>query len=234
MRDGIFTRNQPKYPLTINRLPPMNSASLRRWMIPLYQELDQAIGHPGSLLDIGCGANTPLSHLSVRPSRMVGVDGFQPSIDNSRANNYHDDYVNSDLLDIDQSFEPDSFEVVAAIDVIEHFTKEDGLLLLEKMENIASRRVVIFTPNGFLPQNEHSGNILQRHLSGWSVEEMRQRGYRIIGINGWKPLLGEFSLPRYKPRKLWTLISRLTQPLVRNHPEHAFAILCVKEVSTDD
>lgn len=162
---------------------------------------------------------------------MVGVDGFQPSIDHSRANHFHDDYVNTNLLDIDQVFEPKSFEVVVAIDVIEHFTKEDGHRLLENLEQIASGKVVIFTPNGFLPQNEHSGNILQRHLSGWSVEEMNRLGYRVIGINGWKPLLGEFSLPRFKPRRLWTLISRLTQPLVRNHPEHAFAILCVKEVS---
>jgi len=212
----------------------MNNASLRRWLSPLYQELDLAIGHPDSLLDVGCGANTPLSHLSVRPARLVGVDGYQPSIDNSRANHYHDDYVNSDLLAIDQAFEPGSFDVVVAIDVIEHFTKEDGYRLLEKMENVASRRVVVFTPNGFQPQNEHSGNVLQRHLSGWSVEEMEQRGYRVIGVNGWKPLLGEFSLPRFKPRRLWTLISRLTQPLVRNHPEHAFAMLCVKDLSAQN
>ena len=212
----------------------MTYATLQRWMIPLYAELDQAIGQPESLLDIGCGANSPLSHLNARPAHMVGVDGFQPSIDHSRSHNYHDDYVNSDLLAIDKVFEPRSFEVVAAIDVIEHFAKEDGYRLLEKMEQIASRRVVVFTPNGFLPQNEHSGNILQRHLSGWSVEEMTQRGYRVIGINGWKPLLGEFSLPRFKPRRLWTLVSRLTQPLVRNHPEHAFAILCVKEIPQEN
>ncbi len=208
----------------------MTNSALHRWLTPFYKELDMAIGPAASLLDVGCGANTPLSHLRVRPTRMVGVDGFQPSIDTSRANNYHDDYVNSDLLALDQVFEPASFEVVAAIDVIEHFNKQDGLQLLEKMEQIATRKVVIFTPNGFLPQEEHSGNILQRHLSGWSVDEMRQRGYRVIGINGWKPLLGEFSLPRFKPRRLWTLISRMTQPLVRNHPEHAFAILCVKEI----
>lgn len=210
----------------------MNHSPLQRWLHPLHKELDQAIGHPASLLDVGCGSNTPLSHLSKRPPRMVGVDGFQPSIDQSRASNFHDDYVKADLLEIDHAFEPNSFETVVAVDVIEHFTKEDGFKLLEKMEQIASDKVVIFTPNGFLPQSEHSGNILQRHLSGWSVGEMAERGYQVIGVNGWRPLLGEFSLPRFKPRKLWTLISLMTQPLVRNHPDHAFAILCVKKVST--
>jgi SAM-dependent methyltransferase len=209
----------------------MTNSFLQSFLDPLRKELDLAIGQTASLLDIGCGANTPLRHLRQRPARLVGVDGFQPSIDQSRASNYHDDYTKADLLDIDQSFEANSFETVVALDVIEHFTKEDGFKLLERMEQIASHKVVIFTPNGFQPQNEHSGNILQRHLSGWSVQEMQDRGYRVVGVNGWKPLLGEFSLPRFKPRKLWTLISLLTQPLVRNHPQHAYAILCVKELS---
>jgi SAM-dependent methyltransferase len=208
----------------------MKYPALNRWLNPFYTELDHVIGYPKSLLDIGCGASTPLINLAVRPKYIVGVDGYQPSIDISKANNFHDDYVNSDLLEIDKAFEPDSFEVVVALDVIEHFEKADGVELLRKMESIASDKVVIFTPNGFQPQNEHSGNVLQRHLSGWSVSEMEQLGYRVIGINGWQPLLGEFALPRFKPRKLWTLISRLSQPLVRNHPEHAYAILCVKEM----
>jgi len=53
---------------------------------------------------------------------------------------------------------------------------------------------------------------------------------RVVGFKGMKPLLGEFSLPRFEPRKLWTLISLLTQSLARNHSEHAFAILSVKEL----
>lgn len=210
----------------------MNNTTITRWLNPFFTELDQAIGLPASLLDVGCGSSTPLAKLQSRPKHLVGADGFQPSIDTSRKNNFHDDYVNTDLLDIDRAFEPDAFEIVVALDVIEHFSKEDGVKLLQKMESIANKRVIVFTPNGFLPQNEHSGNVLQRHLSGWSAQEMKQLGYHVIGINGWKPLLGEFALPRFWPKKLWTLISRLTQPLVRNHPNHAFAILCIKDMQS--
>ncbi|MCU7842297.1 MAG: class I SAM-dependent methyltransferase [Candidatus Thiodiazotropha sp. (ex Monitilora ramsayi)] len=209
----------------------MKNSNLKRWLNPFFTELDEIIGHPKSLLDIGCGVNTPLSNLSIRPDYLVGVDGYQPSIDESRSKGLHDDYVNTDLLEIDSAFESNTFEAVVALDVIEHFDKPDGMALLNKMESIASHKVVIFTPNGFQPQNEHSGNKLQRHLSGWEVEEMHQLGYQVIGVNGWKPLLGEFALPRFKPTKLWTLFSRFTQPLVRNHPQHAYAILCVKDVS---
>lgn len=200
------------------------------WAVTYYHELEKAIGSVGSLLDVGCGINSPISHVSTEIEKKVGVDGFQPSIDESQRKGIHNDYVCSDLLDIDKVFEPNAFECVVALDVIEHFPKEKGFDLLDKMEALASKRVVIFTPNGFLPQEEHSGNVLQRHLSGWSVEEMRGRGYSVIGINGWKPLLGEFALPRFWPRPFWTLVSRLTQPFVRNKPEAAFQILCVKEI----
>jgi len=203
---------------------------LRNWTVTYYQELEKAIGDVESLLDVGCGINSPISSISRRPGKLIGVDGFQPSIDESRRQNKHDDYLCSDLLEVDSHFEENSFECVMALDVIEHFPKEKGFELLEKMEALASKRVIVFTPNGFLSQDEHSGNVLQKHVSGWSVEEMRRRGYQVIGINGWKPLLGEFALPRFWPKPLWMVISRLTQPLVRNRPEAAFQILCVKHL----
>ena len=204
---------------------------IKEWILSYHTiELEKMIGDTQSLLDLGCGINSPVELISKRPPHLVGVDGFQPSIDESRRNNIHDDYVCAELLDIDNFFETDSFECVMALGVIEHYQKEKGYVLLEKMEKLASQRVIISTTNGFVPQAEHSGNILQKHLSGWSVDEMQQRGYKVIGFNGWKPLHGEYALPRFRPRRFWTVISRLTEPLIRNHPNHAFQILCVKNL----
>ena len=203
---------------------------IKSWTNTYYQELELAIGGAESVIDIGCGINSPVAHLSSRPRFLVGVDGFQPSIDESRKRSIHDEYVCSDLLNIDKAFEPGTFETAIALDVIEHFPKEKGLELMQKMEKLASKRVIIFTPNGFLPQDEHSGNPLQKHVSGWSVEEMRQYGYRVVGINGWKVLRGEFALIRFHPRSFWLIVSRLTQSVVRKHPKYAFALLCVKDL----
>ena len=97
------------------------------------------------------------------------------------------------------------------------------------MEAIAKERVVVFTPNGFLQQHEYDNNPKQVHKSGWYVDEMRNKGYRIIGIDGWKGLRGEYSKIRFWPERLWTTISDITQLFTRNHPEYAFEILCVKD-----
>jgi hypothetical protein len=96
------------------------------------------------------------------------------------------------------------------------------------MESIAKKRVLIFTPNGFVAQREYDNNPWQVHKSGWTAEEMKQRGYDVIGINGAKSLRGEFALSKIKPRFLGFIISRITQMFVRNKPEKAFQILCIK------
>jgi SAM-dependent methyltransferase len=207
---------------------PAELSGFKRWLITLIGELETAVAGAESLLDVGCGNSSALRYFHNRPARTVGLDGYQPSLDQSRQQNIHDEYVCGSILDIDTLFDEDEFDCVMSIDVIEHLPKEQGFEFIEKLEKVARHRIVIFTPNGFMPQNEHSGNPLQKHLSGWSVEEMQQRGYEVIGINGWKPLLGEFSLPRFWPKSLWILISRLTQAFTRNQPQHAFQILCVK------
>ena len=195
----------------------------------IFDEIEAAMDMPESLLDVGCGSDSPVQFLRNRPARLVGVDGFLPSIEKSKSKGIHDDYRCIDLANFGVEMSGCSYDCVLSIDVIEHFDKEQGLKLIHEMERVARRRVVLLTPNGFLPQEEHSGNSYQKHKSGWSADELRALGFEVIGVNGWKPILGPFAQPRFWPAPLWRLLSRLSQPLVRNHPEHAFHLLCIKK-----
>jgi SAM-dependent methyltransferase len=197
------------------------------WMSEYQRALRQSCVGCRTLLDVGCGEDSPLAGAARRMERSVGLDAFEPAISASRARKIHDDYVLGDVRKLGDLFEPASFDCVAAIDLIEHLDKAEGEALLEAMERIARRRVVVFTPNGFLPQEPYGDNEFQRHRSGWEPDEMRARGYRVVGINGWKPLRGERALVR-SPRWVWEPVSFLSQPLVAPRPRHAFQILCVK------
>lgn len=67
------------------------------------------------------------------------------------------------------------YDLVYALDVIEHLEKADGRRLLNELERVARRRVLIFTPNGFQPQeDENPWNV---HRSGWTPDDFRRRGY---------------------------------------------------------
>ena len=183
-----------------------------------------------TLLDVGCGGSSKLQYLSKKLRYTVGVDKDVPSLLKSEAANIHDEYRNLDVLEIVDHFGRRSFDCVLASDVIEHLEKDDGFRLLEIMEKVARKKVVVFTPNGFLPQHEYDGSTLQKHLSGWTPDEMEKLGFRVLGASGWKRLRGERWRVRWKPEKFWIRISWLSQPVLRNYPRGAFHIFCVKDL----
>lgn len=186
-----------------------------------------------SILDVGCGVDSPVQYLP-KSMRRVGVDVYAPAIEASKRRGIHDEYFEMNIDNIDQQFAEGSFDCALASDVIEHVTKEQGLALIKKMEYVAKYKVIIYTPRGFIPQDEHDGNPWQKHLSGWEVAEMRDRGYRIIGMNGLKCIWDiEFLWKKRDDANIFVRVIRkllvdLTQLYAKNHPEQAYQIMCIK------
>lgn len=183
-----------------------------------------------SVLDIGCGPSMTMRHLGV--PHPVGAEGYAPSVEKARANNTHDELVLCNVTDLSSHFKPGQFDACVALDVIEHLKKPDGLKLMEDMERIAKKRVVLFTPSGFLPQGHTDSDDLQVHLSGWEPAEMEKYGYEVIGLLGPKKWRGEYHVLKKKPAAFWGLMSLAAQcTWSKSHPEDAAAILCVKKLS---
>lgn len=191
------------------------------------QEMLKALTGCASILDVGCGSGSPVAQMRGK-ARLAGVDAHAASIETARKRGTHDELHVHDVLKIGELFPEKSFDAVAALDLIEHLEKKDGLSLLATLERLARKKVVIFTPNGFLKQGEYDNNPWQIHRSGWEVDEMRAKGYAVIGINGWRTLRGELGYIKWRPAAPWIVFSDLTQLFVRNWPEKAFQLLCVK------
>lgn len=183
-----------------------------------------------SVLDVGCGTSSLLRQIGVKYS--VGIEGYKPAFDEATRRKTHDKLVFGDVRDLVSYFNPGQFDACMALDVIEHLPKPQGLQLLEAMEKIARRTVVIFTPNGFLPQRHTSADDLQEHLSGWEVAEMKQLGYKVKGLLGPKGLRTEHYALVRRPAFFWGMIGLASDILwFRFRPEKATAILCVKQVA---
>ncbi|MFN2461587.1 MAG: class I SAM-dependent methyltransferase [Candidatus Velthaea sp.] len=219
--------------LLANASPSMlRMAAVSTYVVPdIGWMLRRATRDMGSVLDVGCGAETSLFRFIKKPpqQRRVGLDHFAPSVERSRAARIHDEYMVADVFDARQVGDK-SFDCVTLIDVVEHFEKSDGYRLLLRLEHIARRRLVVVTPNGFLPQEPYDGNESQRHLSGWSAGELRTLGYRVYGGNGAKKLRGEYALPTIRPAVLGTVASMLTQFLTVRTPARAFHLFAVKDL----
>ena len=189
--------------------------------------LRKALSGCENVLDVGCGAAANMRQLGVQ--HCVGIDGYQPDVEKARKQNTQDEIFLGDVRELSRYFRPGQFDACVALDVIEHLTKEDGIKLMREMEKMATKKVVFFTPSGFLPQRQSANDDLQAHLSGWEAEEMRRLGYDVIGMLGPKTLRGEYHALKKKPAVFWGIVSVLGQIFSsKNHPEKAAAILCVK------
>lgn len=178
-----------------------------------------------TVLDVGCGQASLVPAVVGPGTQVTGID----IIDQAPPHGYVR-YVRADIRDLGSHFSPRSFDCVVALDVIEHLPKEDGHTLLTSIERLARRRVVVFTPNGFLSQEAYDDNPFQEHLSGWAVEELTDYGFQIEGVNGWRPIRGERADIRLRPSCLWARVSVVSQPLVVQHPRLAFQLLATKEL----
>ncbi|MFA5771728.1 MAG: methyltransferase domain-containing protein [Thermoplasmata archaeon] len=192
----------------------------------------EIIGNCETLLDVGCGNSSPINAFSQNYVYSIGVDIFEPYITESRNASIHNEYRIMGALEIGNNFKDKTFDCVLAAGLIEHLPKEEGLKLIKMMEKIAKKKVIIFTPNGFLPQGGCNGNKFQRHLSGWKSKEMKKMGYRVIGLHGWKSLRGEYGVVRGGRYISFIVgkISLLTQIITDKYPALSFEILCIKDL----
>lgn len=191
------------------------------------------LGNAKTVLDVGCGDGEFM--LKVNPDKkydVVGIDLFKPNIKKTKKTGVYKRVILSDLRKM--KFKKESFDIVLASQVIEHINKKEGLKMISIIEKISKKRVIIYTPNGFVPFDPFEvvdNNPLQVHKSGWEVKEMRKYGYRVYG-QGNKIIYNANDGLLYKHRGLkniWVLISFLLAPISYFMPEASSMIIAVKD-----
>jgi len=148
--------------------------------------LKKEISNYETVLDLGCGRNSPIQYCDVPFS--VGVELFEPYLQESKKKEIHTQYIKGDITKIE--FKSKSFDAILCSKVLEHLTKEEGYALIKKMEKWARKKITIIMPNGYIRQDTYDNNPLQEHKSGWCVEELEDLGFKVYGMSGWKKLRG--------------------------------------------
>lgn len=186
-------------------------------------------------MDLGCGPSSPLQHCrNIKYS--VGVETFIPYLEESKKRNIHSKYLNKDIKDLD--FPENYFDAVIMIEVLEHLPEELGKETLKKAEGWAKKKIIVSSPNGFIPQKEVDNNPLQRHLSGWGYVKLKKMGFIIYGLAGLKFLRQEVQSEnmgddlmnsiRLFPKPFWFIVAALSQIIVYFLPTLAYCLFSVK------
>lgn len=156
------------------------------WTRPFLHELLEEIPKDvDSLIDVGCGRGIvgAMTCIYRTPRRLVGVDIFQNYIDFCKKYSIYDELHCLDLRQTPLPFRDNEFSVATCIETIEHLPKKHGEKLLDELYRIADT-VIVSTPAVFFrqPKNHVGRNPFQEHVSKWTVEDFKKRGYEVRGV----------------------------------------------------
>jgi ubiquinone/menaquinone biosynthesis C-methylase UbiE len=201
---------------------------------PIRRELGNGIK---TLLDVGCGKGF-VSRFITQPGKRftVGAEIFGPDLREARRNRSHSAFVQCDARSL--PFKRDSFDAVLCSEVLEHVDKLEGVKLIQDLEDIARRKVLLSTPAGLLPTDpetnrtqEEETNPYQKHRAGWGAEELKALGYRV-----YSPLfLHKIEKYLTSRQQTWAwllniIIQSAAAPLVWISPRFGGHLFCVKEL----
>jgi Glycosyltransferase like family len=162
-----------------------------------------------SVLDIGWQRNFPIQSIT-RGLARIDLHNFDASTPDWRG--------------LGES----KFDAVIALDVLDHFPKEDGHNLLKRLENLARRKLILLCPNGDLYKSDSYLSELQK--STWTASELKNLGFKVQGVNGWRVLRGYDGEIKFGPNLFWQLVSDLSQKLFYFCPKYSFELFCAKEL----
>ena len=147
--------------------------------------LQKYVDPEDEVLDLGCGTMNITGKLKCKV--IFGVDAHQPYIDELKDSGHTYVYCGK-IEKYLPDFKKKSFDVVMSIDSIEHLTKPAALKAIGQMERIARKRVIIFTPIGFIKNDREENTEFQRHRCGFLPSELENMGFEIfIREGGDKP-----------------------------------------------
>lgn len=106
--------------------------------------------------------------------RIDCVEVFQKYITPLHKYVYNNIY-NENILDVTPKLDF-SYDLILLIDVLEHFEKKDGVLLLKTLLHNHGC-VLVSTPKIPTPQQDAFGNVYETHRSAWSKEELASLGF---------------------------------------------------------
>ncbi len=192
----------------------------------LYKAIERELSGCKTVLDVGCGKNSPLRNIK-KTFYSEGIDIHEVSLKESMKKKIHDKYIKEDIRKLKKHYKEKTFDSVIALDVIEHLKKNEALELIKNMENIAKNKIIILTPNGYQDQDELWGNPYQKHLSAWHISDLEQLGYDVRGLRGLK-FLRDHAEIKFRPWILWGLISFISEPLLYFIPQLSYHLFAVK------
>lgn len=159
------------------------------WYQAIPDILDQIVDmEPKSILDVGVGFGKygvlirevlDIARLKYKKDEwnviIDGIEGFQDYKNPLHEFVYNKIYYSNIMELLKNGL--GNYDCILLIDVLEHFSKEEGLELIDKLLSHTNKSLIISTPLYPEENNEYLGNELENHISRWSIIDFVKYDY---------------------------------------------------------
>lgn len=148
-------------------------------MWDITKRIQEYIAEDDIVLDVGCGKCNPTREIKARVK--IGVDLFRPAL--GIAGRSHVPF-NLDIRDLHKIMLPKTVDVALWLDCMEHMEANDAVMILETIENIARKFVILHYPVSYFTNKDTEGFFeegeLQAHRSHLQLAFFTERGYHLV------------------------------------------------------
>ena len=130
------------------------------------------------ILDVGCGFGDWGFLIRTRKRGvpyLIGADIWLPYLKILKPLNIYDEVIRIEASRI--PIKSKSVDITLACEILEHLPKKNGEILLKNIERITKKLIVLSTPLN-CPQDELEGNPYQKHVTEWSLKELKNFGFQ--------------------------------------------------------
>ncbi|MBI3369224.1 MAG: class I SAM-dependent methyltransferase [Burkholderiales bacterium] len=126
-------------------------------------------------IDAEGGRQTPRERWTIR---IDGIEGFAAYL--TPVHEYaYDRVMVGDAMQLLPDIADAHYDLVLAIDILEHLDVEQGIAFLRHCRRIARRMVLVSTPKAFVEQQVEA-NPFENHRSLWSREDLAAQGFATV------------------------------------------------------
>lgn len=134
------------------------------------------------ILDLGCGYGFWGLYLRMKKRGdfiITGIERFTRYVAiHNEMNIYTETYL-LDVRDMSNFYYFRKYDLIICGELVEHLTKEEADVLLDKLDSMFNKMLIVTTPLGFMKTVGYDNNKYQIHKSGYDKKYFKDRGFTV-------------------------------------------------------